>query len=362
METSHDFLSIVLDERPLIDVRAPIEFQKGAFKHAVNLPIMNDEERHVVGIKYKEDGNAAATNLGYNLVSGEIKASRTKAWIQFIEKNPTAMLYCFRGGSRSRISQEWLHDAGKDIIRLEGGYKAFRHYLLSELMPRAQKAKPIILGGCTGSGKTLILKDLKNAIDLEAIAHHRGSSFGHHIDEQPTQIDFENNLAYALIQHKSKGYKHVILEDEGKNVGKRFLPTDLVAHYKTGDYVIVEVPLEERVQITLQEYVIESQAHHIERFGKDQGLKLWYDYILASMHRLEKRFGGDRLKIVVELFIEAYRTQMSSGTYICHEPWITMFLRDYYDPMYNFQMSKVQHHVVFKGNRDDVHSYLEALD
>jgi tRNA 2-selenouridine synthase len=361
MKTTNDFLQIVLNQSPLIDVRAPIEFEKGAFMNAVNLPIMDDNDRHVVGIKYKEEGNAAATELGYDLVSGEVREARTKAWLDFMDLHPDALLYCFRGGSRSRISQEWIKEAGRDIVRLEGGYKAFRTYLLDALTPEAQIAKPIILSGCTGSGKTLILKDVPTAIDLEGIAHHRGSSFGHHIDAQPSQINFDNNLAYALITHKHNGYQHVVLEDEGRNVGRRFLPIDLVAHYKTGDYVVVDVSLEERVNITLQEYVIESQASYIERFGELDGLSNWHTYIQSSMERVKKRLGGDRLKIILDLFEDGYEKQLATGAYASHEAWLESFLRDYYDPMYNYQMEKVKHNVIFRGNRDEVTAYLRSL-
>ena len=107
-KTTSDFKNIVLEDIPLIDVRAPIEFKKGAFINSINLPIMNDEERHLVGICYKEKGNLEAVKLGHELVSGNIKDERIKSWESFINKNPKSMIYCFRGGSRSSISQEWI--------------------------------------------------------------------------------------------------------------------------------------------------------------------------------------------------------------------------------------------------------------
>ncbi|MBA1419366.1 MAG: hypothetical protein FAF03_00450 [Epsilonproteobacteria bacterium] len=103
------FRSIVLEDRPLIDVRAPIEFNKGAFPHATNLPLMNDEERHLIGIRYKEQGNASAVQLGKELV-GPVKEERVKAWTDFVKAHPHAYLYCLRGGQRSQISQAWLKE------------------------------------------------------------------------------------------------------------------------------------------------------------------------------------------------------------------------------------------------------------
>ena len=92
---SSDFRSIVLQNIPLIDVRAPVEFEKGAFPFAVNLPLMSNEERHLVGIAYKEKGHDAAVTLGNSLVNGRVKEERVKAWLDFMEKNPDAKLYCF---------------------------------------------------------------------------------------------------------------------------------------------------------------------------------------------------------------------------------------------------------------------------
>jgi tRNA 2-selenouridine synthase len=202
---SSDFRSIVLNDTPLIDVRAPVEFTKGAFPHAVNLPLMNDEERHLVGTRYKEEGNTEAVKLGHMLVSGALKEERIAAWLTFIASNPKAMLYCFRGGQRSQISQEWITQSSREIVRLKGGYKAFRNYLMEETERSVEHFQPIVLGGRTGSGKTILLNKIANTIDLEKLANHRGSSFGRDILSQPTQIDFENSLAYALIQKLEAG-------------------------------------------------------------------------------------------------------------------------------------------------------------
>ena len=106
MKTTKDYKRIIYENIPLIDVRAPIEFEKGAFQNAINIPLMNDEQRHVVGIEYKKNGKEEATKLGYELVSGKIKEKLISDWKIQIEKHPNSILYCFRGGSRSKISQE----------------------------------------------------------------------------------------------------------------------------------------------------------------------------------------------------------------------------------------------------------------
>ncbi len=358
--TSNDFEKIAIEETPLIDVRAPIEFEKGAFLNAVNLPLMNDKERHLVGVCYKERGNIEATALGHQLVTGEVKEARIRKWVHYINKYPNSMIYCFRGGQRSQLAQQWIKQAtGMDVKRLEGGYKAFRRYLLSKLEPHQQTSKPILLGGCTGSGKTILLQQLKNAIDLEGIANHRGSSFGKQLTPQPSPINFENNLAYALIQHRNKGYKYMILEDEGKHVGARFLPQALAAYFQTGDLVLLTVPLEQRIQITMDEYVIESQANHIAAYGKVKGLIKWADYIRNSFIKIEKRLGLEGLKEMMTAFELAYADQFNTASHEGHRKWIEMLLKDYYDPMYNYQIKHKTNKVIFEGNTQEVLEFLK---
>lgn len=362
-KTTTDFKNIVLNEIPLIDVRAPIEFNKGAFINSVNLPIMTDEERHLVGICYKEKGNEEAVKLGHKLVSGCIKDERINDWNSFITKYPQSMIYCFRGGSRSSISQEWItKSTGKEIIKLEGGYKAFRNYLIDELGADVQSSNPIILAGFTGTGKTILLKELENSIDLEGIANHRGSSFGRHTTPQPTQIKFENDLAYKLIQHKEKGYSHMILEDEGSNIGLNFIPKPLAAYFNAGDLVVLEAPLEERIQLTLQEYVINSQFEYINHCSdKELGLQEWFTYITDSISRLKKRLGGERFTKIYSSVEKAYANQLKTGSYNFHEEWITFFLTDYYDPMYKHQLDSTTKKIIFRGTTTPVLEYLKSL-
>ncbi len=361
-KTSCDFERIVIEEIPLIDVRAPIEYEKGAFKNSVNLPIMDNEERRLVGICYKEKGNEEAVKLGHKLVSGDLRQSRIDSWSSFIEKNPDCMLYCFRGGQRSSISQDWIYEAtGKVITRLEGGYKAFRNYLINELEPSRQKAVPVLLGGYTGSGKTKLLKKLENSIDLEGLANHRGSTFGRYITPQPTQIDFENNLAYDMIRHKHKAYKYVILEDEGAHIGRCFIPKPLHGFFSSGDYVLVDLPIEKRVQNTLDEYVIQAQISYVKMFGEEQGLLEWFDYISSSIGRVRKRLGGDRCKLILDSFETAYKEQVNSGDYYSHEGWIELLLKEYYDPMYHHQLQNSSSKILFRGDDNEVLEYMKTL-
>ena len=357
-----NFKEIVLKDVPLIDVRAPIEFEKGAFPHTINLPIMNNEEREKVGICYKQGGNEAASKLGYELVSGSLKETRIKAWLEAIENNPQSLLYCFRGGQRSKIACQWIKEAsGLDLPRLEGGYKAFRNYLINELDESKQESKPVLLGGYTGSGKTILLNKLEQAIDLEGIANHRGSAFGQKAIEQPSPINFENRLAYDLIKHRNKGFKHLIIEDEGRNIGKRFLPQSIANFFSSGSLVILKRDLEERIDIIFEEYVLEAQKEYSDIYGPEMGLNKWEDYIKASTMKLKKRWGLENCNRILDLFDNAMRAQENKQDLTLHKEWIRFLLEDYYDPMYEFQIKNRLDTVIYEGGPLEVYEFLKDL-
>lgn len=356
-ELFDDFKSIVLNKTPLIDVRAPIEFKKGAFLNAVNLPIMSDEERHEVGICYKNDGNSKAVELGHKFVSGSIKEERVRAWMDFMDENPSALLYCFRGGQRSRISQEWLRQSGREIVRLKGGYKAFRSYLLKELEESILHFKPIILGGRTGSGKTIELKKMSNAIDLEGLANHRGSSFGQRIAPQTSQINFDNNLSYELIQKREDGFKSLVFEDEGKHIGSVFMPESFLLAMSNAPLVILETPIDERIEITMKEYVIEAQKMY-ESAGFEDGLEAWRKSIESAMFRILRRLGNHKYAEVCKIFQNALQEQKRSGSFDLYRDWVDYLLVQYYDPMYDYQIQKRSERIVFRGCASEVHNYM----
>ncbi len=356
--TTPDFHRIVIEDIPLIDVRAPVEFSAGAFPTAVNLPLMNDEERHLVGICYKQKGQAAAIERGHGLVCGERKESRIAAWKKFIDEHPSALIYCFRGGLRSQLAQEWAEAAvGRDIQRLEGGYKAFRNYLIDHLESGWIKSEPLVLGGRTGSGKTRLLHALGNVVDLEALTNHRGSSFGRFMDPQPTQINFENRLAWALIQHEAIGHRHMVVEDEGRHIGSRYIPRALANFFSGAEVILLELPLAERVQITFDEYVVAAQSNFITAFG-DDGLFQWLENIRGSIQRIRKRLGGERLKRVNQLLQEAYEHQRLTGDSAAHKQWVELLLVEYYDPMYDYQLEQKRGKIVFQGGAEEVVEYI----
>ena len=217
---TENYLSLFLQDTPLMDVRSPLEHSKGTFPCATNQPLLDNEQRALVGTCYKKKGHDAAVKLGHELATDDIRRQRMSGWINFVENNPDGYLFCFRGGERSHITQSWLKDAGYHYPLVKGGYKAMRNFLLERLEHSIAECTIIVLSGKTGTGKTRLLNQLNGSIDLEGIANHRGSSFGRRIGGQPSQIDFENQLSIALLKHlHSNPGQPVILEDESKLIG-----------------------------------------------------------------------------------------------------------------------------------------------
>lgn len=354
-----DLRSLFLGDTPLLDVRAPVEFAQGAFPHAENHPLINDAEREEIGIRYKKLGQDAAIERGHELVQGETKAARVAEWKRFAEQHPQGVLYCFRGGMRSRISQQWLYEAtGIRYPRVKGGYKAMRRFLIDELEVSAREVRPIVIGGRTGVGKTLLLQRLEPMIDLEHLAWHRGSAFGPHATPQPRQIAFENALSIALLKIRANGNPRFAVEDEHRNVGSCFIPEAIRDHFRASPLVILEATLEERIAITHREYIHEALAEYTALHGEEQGFAKWADYLTGSVDKIRKRLGGVRhgeIRKRLEAAIEVHRV---TGQTEQHRDWIAELLGNYYDPMYDYQISQNEKQIAFAGDRRAVIDYL----
>lgn len=357
---SADFATLFLTGAPLIDTRAPVEFAQGAFPGAVNLPLMTDDERAQVGTRYKQAGQAAAIALGHQLVSGDIKAARVRAWREFAEAHPDGYLYCFRGGLRSRIAQQWLAEAGIAYPRLIGGYKAMRRFLLDNLETQAGERRFLVLSGQTGCAKTDLLAEFPGAIDLEGLANHRGSAFGKRVGGQPSQIGFENALSIALLRNRrTHGTLPVLLEDESRLIGRLAVPEDLRQRTLAAPVVVLEVPLDERVQHTYRNYILRNLQDWQAALGADAGFDAFADELRQSLANLSRRLGGLRH--------EQLATQMASalvahrqGHPERHAVWIRELLVGYYDPMYAYQLEQKAARVVFRGDRAAVRDYLRG--
>ena len=355
------FDDLLLHQRPMFDVRAPIEFAKGAFPNVVNLPLMSDDEREQVGTCYKQQGQDAALALGHQLVDGAIKQQRIEAWHSFASQNPTAVLFCFRGGLRSKISQQWLAKSGIAIPFVEGGYKALRSHLIERLDTLVTDLPAFVLSGRTGTGKTEILPLFNRTIDLEDIARHRGSSFGKYIEEQPSQINFENNLAIALMQLKRASNEAIIYEDESRLVGCRLLPLSLQAKLKSSPIMVLSDDFDARVERIFVEYVVKAIAlWEQELVNVEAAFLAFGDSILQSINRIRKRLGSEAHLHLVKLLEQALHQQSKQQYLGQHKDWIAYLLTHYYDPMYDYQLSLKQDRVLIRGASRELVSWYKT--
>ncbi|MBC8032584.1 MAG: tRNA 2-selenouridine(34) synthase MnmH [Chitinophagaceae bacterium] len=265
-----------LPDPPLLaDVRTPAEFLNGHIPGACNLPLFSNEERVQVGTTYKQVGREAAIMLGFDLTGNK--------WSGFIKQalewasDKRIGLHCWRGGMRSGAMAWALDLYGFDVYLLQGGYKAYRQWVLQQF---DRYYALMILGGMTGSGKTSLLHELRNmgeqVIDLEALAQHQGSAYGS-LDRlvQPSQEQFENDLACQLNVLNTD--KTIWVEDESNSIGKCFIPRLFWLQMQQATLVDVQVPIEQRVQNLLLEYGCLPQ-----------------DFLVTSTERIRKRLGPEQ--------------------------------------------------------------------
>jgi tRNA 2-selenouridine synthase len=318
-----DFL-MFSKSRLVIDVRSPIEFYKGHIPSAVNIALFEDVERAEIGTLYKQKGKEEAVLRGFEIVSPKLAEFIRKA------KNNSAgndvYVYCFRGGMRSNSFGWLLNTAGLNARILKGGYKAYRNFVLKEFeLPK----KLMLLGGSTGSGKTEILKALRDhvqVVDLEHIAHHKGSAFGG-ID-QPAQLPqqlFEHELHNAFGEKDLS--KLVLLEDESMSIGYNKIPYPLWLQMKASPIIKLVVPFELRINRLVKEYGASS-----------------IDKLKNSLLNIASQVGPNNTKECLRMLDNGELAEVAR---------ITL---SYYDKAYEFNYSKKEKKKIIeiKSDTDDI--------
>ncbi len=294
---------------PMIDGRSEGEFEQSHIPGAINLPILNNAERVVVGTLYKEQGSEAATLKGFELVGPRFHEIQKQAISLFPDKK--ILVYCWRGGMRSQILSWLLSMVGFEVFRLKGGYKTYRSYSF-ELV--RSDVNLIVLAGRTGTGKTRLLKKLEETgaqiLDLEGLANHKGSSFGS-IGQlpQPSVEQFENLMAERLMQLDPNQITWV--ENESRKIGRLILPDRFYDQ-------MLEAPLID---------IHRSESERIKLIAEEYG-ELPQDDLLQAVIRLKKKLGGLRTSQAIGAILEGN-----------HEDWISNLLL-YYDKAYDFDLDK----------------------
>jgi len=294
---------------PVIDVRSPSEFAAGHIPGALNIPLFDDEERARVGTLYKKEGRIPAILEGFKL-SGPSMADKLQTALSAAAKGKL-LVHCWRGGMRSE-DMAWLFaQGGIETEILEGGYKAYRNYILENM---GFRRKMIVLGGMTGSSKTHILRFLKKlgeqVIDLEGLANHKGSAFGSLGQlPQPTTEHFANILFNEWRDLDEK--RPLWLEDESRNIGNVFLPDNFYLNMQDTPVIVLMMDVKTRMPRLLKEYS--------EYPAED---------LCSSIRKISKRLGGDNTRTALEA-IESGNISLAVETAL-----------DYYDKAYMYGLKK----------------------
>lgn len=240
----------------IIDARSPAEFEIDHIPGAINCPVLDNEERRIVGTLYKQAGAFEARRLGGAMVAANLArhlrerlADRPQGW--------RPLVYCWRGGLRSGAMTTWMRMVGWDAQQLAGGYKSWRRHVIGTLESLAPQLPLVVICGATGSGKTRVLQALashgEQVVDIEGLARHKGSLLGALPGvPQPSQTAFETSLADA-IEHIDLS-RPLFVEGEGARVGQLNLPVPLVARMRDSLCLEIEVPMPARLAFLLRDY------------------------------------------------------------------------------------------------------------
>jgi tRNA 2-selenouridine synthase len=311
---------------PVVDVRSEGEFSDGHIPGAINLPILNNEERKAVGTDYKQKGQLEAIKTGFRLVGPRIIDIVNDA--ERIAAKKELLVHCWRGGMRSGNFCHFVGMAKMRTHQLQGGYKAYRHEALESFKLPMQLT---VIGGSTGSGKSEILRALKEkgeqVIDLEKLASHKGSVFGGlMMPPQPSTEQFQNELFEEIL--KLDLTKRIWIEDESIAVGKIFLPYDLWQTMLAAPLVEVLVSKEVRIQRLVQEYGSSPK-----------------DQFLASMEKIVKKLGGQH-------FNSAKAKLVEDDMHATIDILLTYYDKAYANGMLK-KISRIQAKVEWDGNNVD---------
>ncbi|GAB7386905.1 tRNA 2-selenouridine(34) synthase MnmH [Bacillaceae bacterium] len=306
----------------VIDVRSPQEYAEATIPGAINVPLFTDDERKEIGTLYKQRGPQEARWRAMELVSPKIPGLMRKIR-ETAAEGREPVIFCWRGGMRSKAVATLAEMAGLPIVRLTGGYRAYRQSILERLGPELLPGKAVVLHGMTGVGKTQILQRLEKkgypVLDLEAIAAHRGSVFGAFGVPVPhNQKTFDALLFHQLKRLKEKGHSFFLMEAESKRIGRAVQPDFLLEAKHKGLHIYLQAPLIVRIERTLAEYVYPYQN---EPWFKDK--------IYEALARIEKRLKPETRKAIVQAIEQNEFAKL-----------VELLFLEYYDPRYEHKLEE----------------------
>ncbi|MCX8123407.1 MAG: tRNA 2-selenouridine(34) synthase MnmH [Spirochaetes bacterium] len=285
-----------------VDVRSPVEFAKDHIPQALHYPLFDDQQRAYIGTIYHTKGQERALLEGVGLVSLKLKDM-----ISFFShlKDKQVIIYCYRGGMRSESVVSFCNSLGFSFYKLDGGYKAYRHYIRGYLERYTFTVPIFTLYGLAGSGKTRILKKIPYSIDLENCAGNRSSLFGSFGMPNHTQKYFESLIVQKLQSIHS--WPYCIFEGESRKIGNCYIPCCILSALQKGTAIWIETPLEKRTQHIYEEYM---------PFITEQTL-------MSVLDKLQSSMGKSKIAYCKQLFIQGKIYEL-----------IEFLLLHHYDPEY----------------------------
>lgn len=308
-----------------IDVRSPAEHEESTIPGSVNIPVFSNQERKNIGTIYQKESPARARMRGVEILSPKIP-SILKKIKQYKKKYNYVIIFCSRGNLRSKSVVRFCELAGFKVYQLNGGYKAYRRFILDELENYQLESKLLVIHGFTGVGKTDLLHQLKdkgvNIIDLEKLANHRGSAFGGIGLAKPTnQKQFDSLLWEKLEKHNGNGI--IAVEAESKRIGMSVLPDFFLEEMERGFHVLIQSSLATRVERIYQEYAASYQKN------REAFIESAIDSITGVKKYIIGRLGKDGYNKLIKLCKNGQLREV-----------IKILLQDYYDPMYKYSQDQ----------------------
>jgi tRNA 2-selenouridine synthase len=240
----------------ILDARSPAEFAQDHLPGARSLPVLGDAERAYIGTVFRQQSPFEAKRQGASLVSRNI-ARHLETALAGMPREWRPLVYCWRGGKRSGAFAHVLREVGWDARTLEGGYRAYRRWIVEQLAQRPGELRFRVVHGATGSGKSRLLHALRQVgaqvLDLEALAAHRGSVLGALPGQpQPPQKLFESRL-FAALAALSRS-RPVFVEGESRKIGQLQVPEALITAMRASECVVLEAEAPTRVELLKDEY------------------------------------------------------------------------------------------------------------
>ncbi len=314
-----------------IDVRSPSEYNEDTIPGAINIPILNDEERKQVGTAYVQIGKNEAKKLGVKLISP--KMPDIYEYVEELKyKNNQISAFCARGGYRSTFFTSVFTSIGIPIAKLEEGYKGYRNEVINMLPYLNSKITYVVLHGNTGVGKTDILHSLNklgySVLDLEGAANHRGSFLGSiGLGECNSQKKFETDIYHQLSNIKSN---YVFIEAESRKIGRVVIPKYISRKMETGIHIFIDADIDYRVKSLEKDYILNESC--VQEF-------------IEALDKLNKYISREKIEILKREIISR------NFDFVAAE-----LMQNYYDPLYNFKSDMVNYEEIFKAetNCDEI--------